>query len=76
MLAEPPTQPAAIRSYVREAEQAARRLLVRAAHLEKRADRPRADAAERLRLNARAQELRADAQALLAEVSELSRRVA
>jgi hypothetical protein len=66
----------AIRAHVREAEQAARRLIVRASHLEKRAQRPRADAAERLSLTARARELRADADVLLAEVSELSRQVA
>ena len=51
-------------------------MIVRAAHLEKRAQRPRADAAERLSLMARARELRADADALLAKVSELSRQVA
>ncbi len=66
----------AIRAHVREAEQAARRLIVRAAHLEKRALRPRADVAERLSLTVRARELRSDAHALLAEVSELSRQVA
>ena len=66
----------AIRAHVREAEQAARRLIVRAAHLEKRAQRTRTDATERLSLTARARELRADAGVLLAEVSELSRRVA
>lgn len=63
-----------IRNHVREAEQAARRLLERAAHLEKRAGRPRADPAERLSLTARARELREDAEVLLAEISELSRR--
>lgn len=68
--------PIAIRSYVREAEHAARRLIIRAAHLEKRARRPRADAAERLSLTTRARQLRADAEALQAQVSELSRQVA
>jgi hypothetical protein len=63
VIADSPTEAVALRSHVREAEQAARRLILRA------------DAAERLSLNARAQELRADAEALLAEISELSRRV-
>jgi len=76
MLAERPTDPTTIRAYVRDSEHAARRLIVRAAHLEKLARRPRTDAAERLGLTARALELRADAAALRAEISELSRRVA
>ena len=75
MLAPTPSEAASILSHVREAELAARRLLARAAHLEKRAQRPRADATERDRLNARARELRSEAQALLAEIAELSRRV-
>jgi len=76
MLAERPTDPIAIRAHLRESEHAARRLIMRAAHLEKLARRPRAGAAERLSLNARATELRADAEALRTEISELSRRVA
>jgi hypothetical protein len=75
MLREPSIDAAAIRAHVREAEHAARRLIVRAAHLEKRAQRPRADELERARLEARALELRKDAHALLAEVSELSGQV-
>ena len=71
----PSTDVIAIRAHVREAEHAARRLIVRAAHLEKLARRPRTDPTERLSLDARAVELRADARALLAEVSELSGQV-
>jgi hypothetical protein len=71
-----PTDVTAIRAHVREADHAARRLIVRAAHLEKRARRPGANASERASLEALALELRADAHALLAEVSELSGRVA
>jgi hypothetical protein len=70
-----PADPFAIRSQVREVEHAARTRIIRAAHLEKRAQRARADTAERLSLNARACELRADAEVLLAQVSELSRQV-
>jgi hypothetical protein len=70
------TDAAAIRAHVREADQAARRLIMRAAHLEKRARRPRADPAESMSLENRARELRADASALLAEVSELSSHIA
>jgi hypothetical protein len=70
------TDAAVIRAHVREADQAARRLIMRAAHLEKRARRPRADPTESVSLEARALELRADARALLAEVSELSSHVA
>jgi len=73
MLSERITETVAIRAQVRESEQAARRLILRAAHLEKRARRPRADAGERNSLNAQALELRADAEALLAKISELSR---
>ena len=68
------TEVIATRSHVRETELAARRLLIRAAHLEKRAQRPRTDAGERASLTAQAGELRRDARALLAEISELSRR--
>jgi len=69
------TDATAIRAHVREAEHAARRLIVRAAHLEKLARRPRTDPVERVSLDARAVELRADARALLAEVSALSGQV-
>jgi hypothetical protein len=68
----PSTDAAAIRAHVREADHAARRLIMRAAHLEKRARRLRTDSLERVSLEARALGLRADAHALLAEVSELS----
>jgi hypothetical protein len=70
------TDAIAIRAHVRESEHAARRLIERAAHLEKLARRPRANPMERVSLEARALELRADARVLLAEVSELSGRVA
>jgi ABC-type phosphate transport system auxiliary subunit len=76
MPAGPSTDAIAIRAQVREADQAARRLILQAAHLEKRARRPRADQLERVRLEARALELRADAHALLAEISALSGQVA
>jgi hypothetical protein len=75
MPAERSTDAIAIRAHAREAEHAARRLIMRAAHLEKRARRPRADPIEQASLEARALELRADARALLAEVSELSSQV-
>ncbi len=74
MLAEPPVELGEIRALVRESERDARRLIGRAAHLEKLARRARADSGERQNLNARAQELRTAAAVLLAEVSELSRR--
>jgi hypothetical protein len=72
----PSTDATAIRAHVREADQAARRLITRAAHLEKRARRPAADPTERVSLEARALQLRADAHLLLAEVSALSGQVA
>jgi len=83
MIADPTTEqttvatlrPLKVRAHVREAEQAARGLIVRAAHMEKRAGRPRADELERMRLRSQAQELRAAAALLLAEISELSRQV-
>jgi hypothetical protein len=83
MLADPTTEqttvaalePFKVRAHVREAEQAARGLIARAAHLEKRAERPRADDLERMRLRSQARELRAAAGLLLAEISELSRQV-
>ena len=69
------TDAIAIRAHVRESEHAARRLIERAAHLEKLARRPRANPIERVRLEARALELRAYYRVLLAKVSELSGRV-
>jgi hypothetical protein len=57
----------------RESERAARRLLSRAAHLEKRANRSWSDPVERSELNSRARELRAAAAQLLSEVCELAR---
>jgi hypothetical protein len=70
---QPPAQAARVRAHVRQAEQAARQLIARAAHMEKRAARPRTAVTERMRLDANARELRAAADALLAEISELSR---
>lgn len=72
MAAETTSAPFSIRARIREAEQAARNLIVRAAYIEKRAERARADSAERLELNARARELREAAEVLRAEISELS----
>jgi hypothetical protein len=69
----PPTSEA--RAHAREAEQAARRLIARAAHLEKRAGRLRIGATERMSLDAKARELRAEADLLLSEVAELARRM-
>ena len=68
-------QAAVIRAHVRAAEQAARGLIARAAHMEKRAARPRTASSERMSLDTKAQELRAAADILLAEISELSRRI-
>jgi hypothetical protein len=73
--APPPVQAALVRAHVREAEHAARRLIARAAHMEKRAARPRTALSERTRLDATARDLRAAADVLLAEISELSRQV-
>ena len=64
----------AIRAQVREANFAARRLMGQAVHMEKRARRARADVNERVELNARAVELRAEASLRLAEVSQLWRK--
>jgi hypothetical protein len=83
MLAEPRTTRTAdspppvgeVRAHVRKAEHAARWLIARAAHMEKRAARPRIDAAERVSLDATARELRADAGALLSEIGELVRQM-
>ena len=65
----------AVRAQLRETEHDARRLIARAAHIEKRAQRVCADSPEHLSLQAIALELRAAAGELLAEASELSRRV-
>jgi len=46
---------------------------MRAAHLEKLARRPRVGSAERTSLEARARDLRAKANAMLTEVSQLSK---
>jgi hypothetical protein len=75
MLSEGRGETSAIRAQLRENEQDARRLIARAAHLEKRAERTSLDSSERVNLNAIALDLRASAEQLLAEVSELSRRV-
>jgi hypothetical protein len=72
---EPLVETSAIRAQLRESERDARRLIARAAHLEKRAQRASADSPEHLSLRAIALELRSAAGQLLAEASELSRRV-
>jgi F420-dependent methylenetetrahydromethanopterin dehydrogenase len=64
-----------VRARLRESEHDARRLIARAAHIEKRAQRACADSHEYVSLSAIARELRAAAAQLLAEASELSRRV-
>lgn len=64
-----------IRAQLRENEQDARRLIARAAYMEKRAQRVCADSPERLSLTTIALELRAAAERRLAEASELSRKV-
>jgi hypothetical protein len=66
---------AAIRARVRQSDQAARRLLDRAAHMEKSARRPALKARERHDLNEQALELRAAANRLLADVCELAQRL-
>jgi hypothetical protein len=73
MLVEQSIDTPALRVRIREAEQAARALISRAAHLEKLAARPHTDAADRTRLTLRARELRAAAEPLLREICELSR---
>ena len=60
---------------MRETEQDARRLIARAAYIEKRAERACAESREHQSLNAFALELRATAGELLTEASELSRRM-
>ena len=72
---DPVVETTMIRAQLRESEQDARRLIARAAHIEKRAQRSCADSPEYRSLNAIARELRAAADQLLAEASELSRRV-
>jgi hypothetical protein len=76
MAAETTPTPLSIRARMREAELTARNLILRAAYMEKRAGRAGVDSAERVNLDARARELRADADVLLAEISALSRHVA
>ena len=72
MVPEAATETIAVRARVREAEQAARGLLARAAHMEKRAGRRQVHLAERTTLHDRAQELRTAADALWREICELS----
>ena len=72
---EPLAETSTIRAQLRENEQDARRLIARAAHMEKRAQRACADSPEQLSLTIVALELRAMAERRLAEASELSRKV-
>lgn len=76
MAAETTTAPFSIRARMREAERAARDLIVRAAYFEKRAERAHTNSDERINLDARARELREAAGVLRREISELSRQVA
>jgi hypothetical protein len=76
MAADTATPLFSIRARMREAELTARNLIARAAYIEKRAGRAGVDSAERANLDARARKLRAEADVLLAEISELSRHVA
>ena len=73
MLAERSIEGTTVNARVREAGQAARALIGRAAYLEKLAGRPRTDPTERTRLTGRARELRGAAELLLSEICELSR---
>jgi len=73
-LTEGSTEAGEILALVRETDQAARRLLTRAAHLERLAGRCRTDGIERADLDSHAEELRAAAELLLVEVCALSRR--
>ena len=75
MLAAPSIEVIAIRNHVRGADEAARRLIARAAYMEKLARRPGANSNERVRLDETARELRAAAAALTAEVCDLSRQI-
>lgn len=76
MLAAASTTDAGLaRNHVREAEHAARRLMVRAVHLEKLARRSQVGSAHRAGLEARARDLRLTADTLLTEVCELSKQV-
>jgi hypothetical protein len=74
MLADPTTDASAIRNRLRELELDARRLITRAAYMEKLAERRRADLTARLRLETTAQMLRDEAAMALTEVSEICRR--
>jgi hypothetical protein len=76
MLAGPSTDVVTIRNHLRDADQAARRLIARAAYMERLARRPGASSTERARLDDRAQELRGAAAALSAAICDLSRQVA
>jgi hypothetical protein len=73
MAAKTTTAPFSLRARMREAEMTARNLIARAAYIEKRAKRAGVDSVERTSLDARARMLRADADLLLTEISELSR---
>lgn len=72
---KPSTQALEIRALARESDRAARRLIDRAAYMEKRALRAAADSRERRELSARAQDFRAEAAMLIAAASELSRKL-
>lgn len=72
-MAEPHAGTITIRAQLRASEHDARRLISRAAHIEKRAQRAPPDSPENLNLNAIALELRAAAGELLIQASELSR---
>lgn len=69
------TDASVIRAHVRESEQTARRLISRAAYLEKLAGRPRTGEAERLSLETTARDLRAAADKITGEICALCRQV-
>jgi hypothetical protein len=71
----PSTGAASVRNQVRDNEHAAKRLIMRAAHLEKLARRSWVGAAQCISLEAQARDLRATAAVLLTEVSEISKQV-
>lgn len=73
MLADHLTDPTAIRNHLRELERDARRLIARAAYLEKLAQRGGADLLARRRLESQAKELREAAASAHAEISALCR---
>lgn len=73
MLAERPIDASEIRALARETDQAARRLLTRASHLERLAARSWNDPTGRADFSSRAKEMRTAAEQLLLEVCELSR---